>query len=111
MSHTPDDRNYTDSNESGASSTLERAGDLTGEAPSNEATNTKTASKMANLLEGLQFPATKEDIRNHINRKSPAMGNRINDVFEAVQNNLEDGVRYNSAYDVEMAAGLVQKKD
>lgn len=111
MSHTPDDRNYTDSNESGASSTLERAGDLTGEPPNNEATNTKTASKMANLLEGLQFPATKEDIRNHINRKSPAMGNRINDVFEAVQNNLEDGVRYNSAYDVEMAAGLVQKKD
>jgi hypothetical protein len=110
MSHTPDDRNYTDSNESGVSSTLERAGDLTGEPPSNEATNTKTASKMANLLEGLQFPATKEDIRNHINRKSPAMGNRINDVFEAIQNNLEDGVKYNSAYDIEMAAGLVEKK-
>jgi hypothetical protein len=111
MSHTPDDRNYTDSNESGVSSTLERAGDLTGEPPSNEATNTKTASKMANLLEGLQFPATKEDIRNHINRKSPAMGNRINDVFEAIQNKLEDGVKYNSAYDIEMAAGLVEKKD
>jgi hypothetical protein len=111
MSGTPDDRNYTDSNESGVSSTLERAGDLTGEPPSNEATNTKAASKMANLLEGLQFPATKEDIKNHINRKSPAMGNRINDVFEAVQNNLEDGVRYNSAYDIEKAAGLVEKKD
>ncbi|MBV9177151.1 MAG: hypothetical protein JO327_11190 [Nitrososphaeraceae archaeon] len=111
MSHTPDDRNYTDSNESGISSALERAGDLTGEPPSNEATNTKTASKMANLLEGLQFPATKDDIKNHINRKSPAMGNRINDVFEAVQNNLEDGVRYNSAYDIEIAAGLVEKND
>jgi hypothetical protein len=111
MSHTSDDRNYTDSNESGVGSTLERAGDLTGKPPSNEATNTKTASKMANLLEGLQFPATKEDIKNHINRKSPAMGNRINDVFEAVQNNLEDGVRYNSAYDIEKAAGLVEKKD
>jgi hypothetical protein len=39
------------------------------------------------------------------------MGNRINDVFEAIQNKLEDGVKYNSAYDIEMAAGLVEKKD
>jgi hypothetical protein len=38
------------------------------------------------------------------------MGNRINDVFEAVQNNLEDGIRYNNVYDVELAAGLVEKK-
>jgi hypothetical protein len=111
MSHTPDDRNYTDSNQSGVSSTLERAGDVSGEPPTNEATNKKTASKMANLLEGLQFPATKDDIKNHINRKSPAMGNRINDVLEAVQNNLEDGVKYNSAYDIEKASGLVEKKD
>jgi hypothetical protein len=65
---------------------------------------------MANLLEGLQFPATKEDIRNHLNRRSPSMGNRINDVIEAIQNNLEDGVRYNNVYDVELAIGLVQKK-
>ncbi|MFL6435063.1 MAG: hypothetical protein ACJ71O_15175 [Nitrososphaeraceae archaeon] len=39
-----------------------------------------------------------------------AMGNRINDVIEAIQNNLEDGVRYNNVYDVELASGLVQKK-
>jgi len=38
------------------------------------------------------------------------MGNRINDVFEAVQNNLEDGVKYDSAYAIELAAGLVEKK-
>jgi hypothetical protein len=38
------------------------------------------------------------------------MGNRVNDVMEAVVNNLpEDGVRYNNAYDVEKAAGLVRK--
>ena len=36
------------------------------------------------------------------------MANRINDVFEAVQNNLEDGVGYNSVYDIELAAGLVE---
>jgi hypothetical protein len=39
------------------------------------------------------------------------MGNRINDVLEAVQNNLEDGIRYNSVYEVEMGSGLVKRKD
>ena len=54
--------------------------------------------------------ATKEDIKNHINRKSPAMENRIiSDVFEAIQNNPEDGVKYNSAYAIELAAGFVKK--
>src|ERR671938_1145898 len=110
MSSVSSDRNYTDSAQSGADATSERVGDVTGEPPTNEATNRDTASKMANLLEGLQFPATKEDIKNHINRKSPAMANRINDVLEAVQNNLEDGIGYNSVYDIEVAAGLVEKK-
>jgi hypothetical protein len=110
MSNVSSDRNYTDSSQSGIEAKAERVGDLRGEPPINEATNRASASKMANLLEGLQFPATKEDIRNHINRKSPAMGNRINDVFEAVQNNLQDGVRYNNVYDVELAAGLVKKR-
>jgi hypothetical protein len=110
MSSVSSDRNYTDNTQSGIDATAERVGDLRGEPPTNQATNRETASKMANLLEGLQFPATKEDIRNHINRKSPSMGNRINDVFEAVQNNLEDGVSYNNVYDVELGAGLVEKK-
>ena len=110
MSNVSSDPNYTDSTKSGIEAKTERVGDLKGEPPTNEATNRETASKMANLLEGLQFPATKEDIRNHINRKSPSMGNRINDVFEAVQNNLEDGVSYNNVYDIELAAGLVEKK-
>ena len=110
MSNVPSDTNYTDSTQSGIGAEGERVGDLRGEPPTNEATSRNTASKMANLLEGLQFPATKEDIRNHINRKSPAMANRVNDVFEAVQNNLEDGVGYNSVYDIELAAGLVEKK-
>jgi|SRR6187200_1762232 hypothetical protein len=110
MSNVSNDRNYTDTTQSGIDAKAERVGDLRGEPPTNQATNRETASKMANLLEGLQFPATKEDIRNHLNRKSPSMGNRINDVIEAIQNNLEDGVRYNNVYDVELAIGLVQKK-
>jgi len=111
MSYVSDDRNYTDPSQSGIDSTTERAGDTTGEPTTNEAVNRKTSSKMANLLEGLQFPATKEDIKNHINRKSPSMGNRINDVFESVQNNLEDGVTYESVYAIELAARLVEKRE
>lgn len=111
MSNVSSDRNYTDTTQSGIDAKAERVGDLRGEPPTNQATNRETASKMANLLEGLLFPATKEDIKNHINKKSPAMGNRINDVFEAVQNNLEDGVKYNSTYAIELAAGLVEKKE
>lgn len=111
MSYVSDDRNYTDPAQSGIGSTTERAGDLTGEPPVNEVTNRDVAAKMANLLEGLQFPATKDEIKSHINRKSPSMGNRINDVFEAVQNNLENEIKYDSVYAVEMATGLVEKKE
>lgn len=110
MSYISDDRNYTNPENSGLESNVERVGDLTKEPPENETTNNETASKLANLLEGLEFPATKEQIKDHINRKSPSMGNRINDVFEAVHNNLEDGVPYDSVYEIELAARLVEKK-
>ena len=39
------------------------------------------------------------------------MGNRINDVMEAVQNNLREDIQYNSVYDIETAAKLVKKND
>jgi hypothetical protein len=111
MSNVSTDRNYTDKTQSGVDATTERVGDSTGEPATNETTDRDAASKMANLLEGLQFPATKEDIKNHINRKSPTMANRINDVLEAIQNRLEDGVKYDSVYTIELAAGIVQKKE
>jgi hypothetical protein len=109
MSYVSSDSNYTDRSSTG--NPIERVGDLTGEPPTNESTNRDIASKMANLLEGLTFPANKEEIKDYLNRKSPTMGNRINDVLEAIQNNLEDGVRYNDVYEIEMASGLVKRKD
>lgn len=110
MSYVSVDKNYTDPSQSGAESNIERAGDLNGEPPENKTTDKETASKLANLLEGLQFPVTKEDIKNHINRKSPSMGNRTNDAYEVIINNLEDGVFYNNAYEIEIASNLVEKK-
>ena len=89
---------------------INRVGDISGEPPTNKATNTQVASKLANLLEGLTFPATKEKIKDHVNRKSPTMGNRINDVFEAIQNNLEDGISYDSVYEIEQASSRTCEK-
>src|SRR5918992_556113 len=79
------DRNYTDVKQSGIDSKAERIGDITGEPPTNE------------------------DIKDHLNTRSPSMGNRINDVVEAIENNLDDDREYGSTYDVETAAGLVKK--
>ncbi len=61
-------------------------------------------------LKILEFPTTKEEIKNHLNKKSPAMGNRINDALEAVQNNLKDNTSYENVYSIELEAGLVKKK-
>lgn len=108
MSYIQKEKNYTDPTQSGVDSSVERAGDLTGESPVNKATDNATVSKLANLLEGLKFPATKEEILNHINRKSPSMGNRINDVFARVQNNLEKGIKYENTYQVGLASKLVE---
>lgn len=103
------DRNYTDPARTNVGAAAERVGDLTGQPPSSEAVDRDKASKMANLLEGLEFPATKEQIRKHVNQKSPGMGNRVNDVLEAIENNLDDRKEYGSAYDIEVAAGLVEQ--
>jgi hypothetical protein len=70
-----------------------------------------TAAELANLLEGLSFPAPKEDVKNHLNSRSPSMGNRVNDVFERVQNNLEEGKKYADVYEIELAVGLVKNNE
>lgn len=103
------EHNYTDPSQSSTGAIAGRVGDITGEPASNKTGDRDKAAKMANLLEGLEFPATKEDIRRHVNEKSPSMGNRINDVLEAIEDNLDDRSEYNSAYDIELAAGLVEK--
>jgi hypothetical protein len=103
------DGNYTNTEESGIDAIAERPGDITGESPTNKAVDREKASMFANLLEGLEFPARKEEILNHLNQRSPAMGNSANDLIEAVKKNLEDGRKYGNTYDVELAIGLVEQ--
>lgn len=105
------ERNYTNTEQPEIDSKAERVGDITGEPTTNEAVDHNKAAKRANLLEGLEFPATKEKIRNYLNAKSPSKGNRINDVVEAIENNLDENREYASAYDVEIAAGFVVKRE
>ena len=109
MSESNSDINYTDPAKTGEFSTYLRQGDKTNTPSDNEATDRETLSKMANLLEGLQFPATTEEIKNHVNKKSPAMGNRISDVLETIQNNLNQKSEYQDVYDIALATGLVKK--
>ena len=111
MSESNSDINYTDPAKTGEFSTYLRQGDKTNTPSDNEATDRETLSKMANLLEGLQFPATTDEIKDHVNKKSPAMGNRINDVLEAIQNNLNLKSEYQDVYDIARATGLVKKKN
>jgi hypothetical protein len=100
------DRNYTDARQSGANTGSERVGDITGEPPINKAVDKGKASRLANLLEGLEFPATKEEIMNHINQRPPDLGNNV---LEAIKNNLVDNTKYGSNYEVEVAADLVER--
>jgi hypothetical protein len=92
---------------------VKRVGDITQEPATNEATDPSEASKIANLLEGLTFPATKEQIKNYIaNGKSIAISSesaRITSQY--IEDNLQDGKKYNSTYEVGKALGLIIKKD
>ena len=90
--------------------TVYRKGDVTGESADNVTDDIKKAAKLATLLEGISFPTNKERIKDHLNRLSPSMGNRINDVLESIQNNLDDNVEYNSTYEIEKSAGLVKQQ-
>lgn len=100
MSNNP---NFTKKSENGVS----RIAYIDRKSAENSPIDIKKVSKLANLLEGISFPANKEKIKDHLNRLSPFMGNRINDVLEAIQNNLDENVEYNTTYKIEKAVGLV----
>ncbi|HEX7032476.1 MAG TPA: hypothetical protein VF172_05700 [Nitrososphaera sp.] len=75
--------------------------------PVNQAADRGKAPKVANLLENLAFPATKEDIKNHTNRKSSAMHNRINDISSCLEEPERRSGIQKSIFKVEKSATLV----
>jgi hypothetical protein len=97
----------------GSHKSVGRVGDLTQERATNEAVNTNEASKIANLLQGLAFPATKEQIKNYITdgKSITISGESARITSQYIEDNLQDGKKYNSTYEIERALGLIVKRN
>ena len=78
-----------------------------------EAVDSSEASKIANLLEGLTFPATKGQIKEYIiDSKSISISNEnARNISQSIENKLLEGKLYNNTYEIEEALGLVFKKN
>ena len=88
----------------------ERVGDITGKAPTNIAMDRDKAAKMADLLEGLYFPATKEEILHFIKRRidHKKRDKDIDDIVRRIQQYLDDKKQYRDVYEIGQVLGLVR---
>ena len=87
----------------------ERIGDVRGEPPTNAAMEKEKAVKMASLLEGLGFPATKKEILHFINRRidHKEQDKDVDDIINRIQN-LDDKKQYDDTYEIGQETGLVR---
>ncbi len=86
-----------------------RAGEIESKEPTeNRPLDRKMAVRMANLLGGLDFPATKQEITAHIENKVTDTNKDIsNDILRLLQSKLNDNLEYNNVYEIEKATNLV----
>jgi hypothetical protein len=65
---------------------------------------------MANLLEGLYFPATKEEILHFIKRRidHKKRDKDIDDIVRRIQQYLDDKKQYHDVYEIGKVLGLVR---
>jgi hypothetical protein len=66
------------------------------------------ASKLANMLEGLGFPADKPRILSYLNQKSSGQDHDDN-ILHKLHNNLTDNKQFNNVYEIEKQTGLVSQ--
>jgi hypothetical protein len=114
MIYVTNDPNYdSESEKQNADVSVERVGDITQEPATNEAVDTNEASKIANLLQGLRFPATKEQIKEYIaDGKSITISDEnARNTSQYIEESLQDGIRYNNTYEIEKALGLVIERN
>ena len=102
-------QNYSEKGD-GYSEPPVRVGDMAGQPTTNRVVDRIEASRLANLLEGIDFPAAKKQIRNHVSAGS-AQDNVARKIIAAIENRLEDNSIFASAYEVELAMGLVKSSD
>jgi hypothetical protein len=83
--------------------------------------NQELATRLASLLEGLEFPATKRKIKDHVQMKSQILkqiktANNTNGNDRIIFNLLDEKLleysktQYNNTYEIEKALGLVIEK-
>jgi hypothetical protein len=87
--------------------------DATQEPTTSKAIDSNEASKIANMLEGLRFPATKEQIRKYVaeGRAIALSVANARNTSRYIDDNLQDGRKYNNTYEIERALGLVVKRN
>ena len=74
----------------------------------NKPVDRNKASKLANMLEGLDFPADKPKILSFLNQKFS--GEPKSDIVQKLQDNLTDNKQFESVYEIEKQAGLVTQE-
>jgi len=82
-----------------------------GEPSVNKVLNREAASALANLLEGLDLPASKEKIISHLKHNVGKTRRDISDdILGLIQTSLRNNVEYNNVYEIGKATKLVVKK-
>jgi cell division protein FtsL len=69
------------------------------------------ASRLANMLEGLNFPADKPKILSYL-KQQLYLNQKVSeqpekDIIQSLENNLTDNKQYENVYEIEKQAGLV----
>lgn len=85
-----------------------QAGESTGQSPENSPTDSTKASKLANMLEGLNFPTDKPKILSYLNQKSSNEAD--SDIVQKLQNNLTEDKQFENVYEIEKQAGLMTQQ-
>lgn len=83
---------------------------VTGRRQPNRGVDKAEASRLADLLEGIRYPATKDEIRKNIKSK-PSPDSETREIMDAIEKNLDGDATFASTYHVELAAGLVKSSD
>jgi hypothetical protein len=107
------EHNYvSDSEKSRLGSSVQHVGDITNGPATNEAVDADEASKIASLLQGITFPATKEQIKEYIadSKSISASSENVRNMLQIIENNLPGEREYNTVYEIEKSLGIVVKK-
>jgi hypothetical protein len=91
----------------------QQPGETTHQPTENRPVDREKASKLAHLLEGLEFPADKAKILLFVNQNYPngqMEGSEDSDITQKLQNNLTDNTEYANVYQIEKQAGLVTEE-